>query len=228
MADCGVASRRAAERLIADGKCAVNGEIVNSRGFMIDAGSDRVTVDGVAVTGGNEKKYFMLNKPRGYVTTSRDQFGRPAVTDLIVTDARLFPVGRLDYGTTGLLLLTNDGELAYRLTHPKFNVTKTYSVRVAGEVSDETAGALLRGVDIGGYVTRPAELVIINKDGKFTDIRITVSEGKNRLIRRMCEALGFPVVSLKRTAVGDLRLGELGEGEHRALTPDEVNYLKNI
>jgi len=225
LALCGVASRRAAEKLIAGGVCEVNGGVVKEQGHIIQPGVDIVRVAGEIIAPERKKIYVMLNKPKDCVTTAKDQFGRPAVTDLVESDVRLYPVGRLDYDTSGLLLLTNDGDLAYKLTHPKFMIKKTYSARVDGLLSGEAADKLKKGVDIGGYVTRPAALEIVNRRDGRTDIKLTVAEGKNKQIKRMCEAVGYPVITLTRTEFGRLRLGKLREGEHRRLTAEELRIL---
>jgi len=226
IAECGAASRRAAEKMIADGRCSVNGAVVTQMGFITDPDADEVKIDGRVVSQKNEYVYIMLNKPRGYVTTAKDQFGRPAVTDLVDAGVRLYPVGRLDYNTSGLLLLTNDGEFTHKLTHPKFTIKKTYRARLKGAVTAEAVKRFENGVDIGGYVTRPAVMKIAGTDGGYTVADITISEGKNRQIVKMCDAIGFPAVSLRRTSVGRLKLGGLREGEHRSLTPEEIKYLK--
>ena len=225
LADCGVASRRAAEKLIADGKCEVNGKIVTEMGIIVETGSDKIKVSGRSVAKRRKMIYIMLNKPSGYITTVSEQFGRPAVTDLIKINERLFPVGRLDCDATGLLLLTNDGDFAYRLTHPKFNVPKTYVARVTGRMSGETVGRFKKGIDIGGYVTRPATLEILGRGDGHTTVKITISEGKNKQVKKMCEVAGHEVVSLRRIAIGGLKLGNLKEGEYRALTPDEIKKV---
>jgi len=228
MADCGVASRRASERFIADGRCRVNGAVVTEAGVTIDPSADVVEVDGETVKPTGEHIYIMLHKPRGYVTTAKDQFNRPAVTDLVDVGARVYPVGRLDCDTSGLLLLTNDGDLAYRLSHPKFMVQKEYLAVLQGALTEEAKQSLMNGVDIGGYVTQPAGVEVVRSDVDRTDIVVTIAEGKNKQIRKMAEAVGFPVVRLKRIAIGRLRLGRLGEGEHRRLTPAEIKYLKTL
>ena len=228
LADCGVASRRAAEKLITGGVVAVNGAAVTEMGYKIDPGADRVSLNGKPVEQKNQCIYIILNKPRGYVTTAKDQFGRPAVIDLINLNERLFPAGRLDYDTSGLLVLTNDGRLAHKLTHPKFQIEKTYVATVAGEPAAEVFGAFNTGVDIGGYVTHPARVEVLETRGGYTDVKISISEGKNRQIKKMCAAVGHPVIKLTRTAVGRLTVGTLKEGQWRRLTRAEVDYLQNM
>jgi len=228
LADCGVASRRASEKLIAGGMVTVNGAVVTEMGVLIDPGADRVAYNGKPVVNNIKPVYIMLNKPRGYVTTARDQFGRLAVTDLVNLNERLFPVGRLDCDTSGLLILTNDGGLAHKLTHPKFTVEKTYIATVAGVPAAGAFDALTLGVDIGGYVTQPARVEILETRGEHTDVKIIISEGKNRQVKKMCAAIGYPSIRLTRTAVGRLTLGTLKEGQWRRLTRAETDYLQNM
>ena len=175
-----------------------------------------------------KKVYRALNKPLGYVTTVKDQYDRPTVMD-IVTDIneRLFPVGRLDYNTTGLLILTNDGDLAYRLTHPRHEIVKTYRALVSGYLSDGKIAKLRKGVDIGGFVTSEADVKLIRQMKNSTLVEIGIREGKNRQIRKMFRAVGCPVQQLERTAIGNIKLGRLLQGHYRKLKGDEIEYIQN-
>jgi len=229
MADNGVASRRKSEELILSGAVAVNGAVVCEPGFKIDVEKDMVLVHGRVIkpmeTG---LVYYMLNKPKGYVSTAKDQFGRPAVVSLIKSETRLYPVGRLDYDTEGLLILTNDGEFTNRLTHPRHSVTKEYEAKVKGRISDEDVRAFQKGIDIGGYVTKPALMRLIKQHENNALISIVIKEGKNRQVRKMCGLLGHEVTQLKRVAIGGLKLGSLETGKYRKLTNDEVLGLLAI
>ncbi len=229
LADCGVASRRASEELIKAGRVKVNGEIVRQMGVIIDETVDEVLFDDKAVNPVSRKIYVMLNKPVGYVSTVSDEKGRPTVVDLVsdIQD-RLFPVGRLDYDTEGLILLTNDGELTYKITHPKNDISKTYVAEVSGNISMETINILRKGVIIDGYKTQPAEVEVVGATQYGTKIEITIHEGKNRQIRKMFEALGCTVKRLKRTKEAGLVLGHLPVGKWRKLSESEINMLKKI
>ena len=219
----GLASRRAAEELIAEGRVTVNG-LPAVLGQRADPAEDDVRVDGVSLRADVEKVYIMLNKPRGYVTTLSDERGRATVAEL-VADAgeRLYPVGRLDYNSEGLLLMTNDGALANALTHPSHGIAKTYLTEVAGDI--ENALPLLRGpMEIDGRRIRPAG---IERAGEHT-LYITIREGRNRQVRKMCALAGLSVRRLTRIAEGPLRLGDLPAGKWRRLTGNEINALKNL
>lgn len=225
LAQAGIASRRKADELIADGRVKVNRLTLREPGYDVKEG-DLVEVDGKAVTVAEEKVYLAINKPVGYVTTVSDQFGRPTVLDLVTDiEARLFPVGRLDYETSGLLFLTNDGDFAYRMTHPKHELGKTYRARVQGFLSRERLAKLRKGVDIGGFTTSPASVEIVRELPKQTIVDITVHEGKYHQVRRMFKAVGNQVVELERIAIGDVRLGRLTSGGYRKLTKEEMKKL---
>jgi 23S rRNA pseudouridine2605 synthase len=222
----GVASRRTAEEIIQAGRVAVNGKVVTAMGVKVDPDRDVVQVDGSTIKVMAALRTVMLHKPYGYVCTTRDPEGRRVVTELLgKTTDRLYPVGRLDYDATGLLLLTNDGELAYRLTHPSFLVPRTYRVTVAGEVSREKVRELAAGVDLDGRFVYPEVQVNKREPGK-TVLEITVHEGRYHLIKRLMEQVGHPVVKLKRLAFGPLRLEGLLRGAFREVTGKEMAALK--
>lgn len=230
IADAGIASRRKAEELILQGRITVNGETAEI-GCKIDENNDSVAFDGKPVKLNTKLIYIMLNKPDGCVTTSNDQFYRKTVLDCLDgIEERVFPVGRLDYETSGLLILTNDGDLTYKLTHPKHNIDKTYIAKVMGTPTDDEIKRFKNGLYIADYNTKtaPADIQIIKSYEKFCDLKITIREGRNRQVRKMCQAIGHPVRNLKRVATGKLTLGNLKKGEYRFLTDDEINYLKNL
>ena len=228
---CGVASRRKAEELILAGKVKVNDNIVTELSYQVDEENDVVKVDDKIIKEENKLVYILLNKPEGYITTVKDQFDRESVLDL-VTDIkeRVYPIGRLDYETSGLLLLTNDGDLTYKLTHPKHEVDKTYVARVKGKLTPDEIKMFKSGLKIEDYVTAPAKLKVIRYDEKtnVSLLEIKIHEGRNRQVRKMCRAINHPVLRLKRTAMGKIRIGECEIGKYRYLTEDEVKYLKSI
>lgn len=230
LAEAGVASRRKAEELIAAGKIKVNGKVVMELGTKIDPKKDEVLyLDKEVSKKEVELVYIMLHKPEGYVTTAKEQFGRPGVMDLVRdVKERIFPVGRLDYDTSGLLLLTNDGDLTYKLTHPKHDVDKTYIAKLYGTPDDMDLQKFRRGVVIDGKQTKPAKMQIIEKGEHQSIVEIIIHEGRNRQVRKMCEAIKHPVAQLKRVATGDLTMGDLPKGKYRHLTPKEVKYLKSL
>lgn len=228
IAQSGLTSRRKADQLIAAGNVKINGITVHELGTEVGPG-DTVEVNGDVISLHKKLVYYMLNKPVGYVTTLSDEKGRPIVTDLLgdVTE-RVFPVGRLDYNTSGLLIMTNDGDLANKLAHPKHHVYKTYRAEVTGVLSDERLAKLRKGVDIGGFITSPARVKVLKQTRGYAVAEIQIREGKYRQVRRMFKAVGNKVVSLQRVAMGDLYLGRLMEGHYRKLTPEEIEYLKKI
>lgn len=231
IAMCGVASRRAAESLISEGRVKVNGKTVNEQGIKVEIGADTVAVNGKDIKPDRKNYYIMLNKPIGYVSTVHDQFERPTVVDLLKNEikTRIFPVGRLDYDTEGLLLLTNDGDFTYKVTHPKFKVDKTYIAVLKGGISIKGLAALRKGVKLDdGFVTSPAQLEMLDADNGHTTIKITIHEGKNRQVRRMFESVGAKVAELQRISIGNVELGTLPLGRWRYLTAHEINYLKNL
>jgi len=221
----GAASRRKADELIAAGKVRIDGKVVTTPGVDVAAGQ-QVSVDGRELIPVSKKLYYILNKPKGYITTTSDEKDRPTVIELLKDiPERVFPVGRLDGPTTGLLILTNDGEFAYKLAHPKHEVSKTYRATVRGVVSKEKLAKLRRGVDIGGYVTSPAYVEIIKQNANSAIAEIRLGEGKNRQVRKMFAAVGCRVTELERIAVGGVRLGHLKPGHIRKMTRAEIEML---
>ena len=227
LASCGVASRRNAEKMIADGRIAVNGVTVTEPGTQVDELADTVTVDGEIVCPEAEKYYIAYNKPVGEISSVRDPEGRATVLDRFRDfPVRLFPVGRLDYDSEGLLLLTNDGDLMNRLLHPSFEIPKSYLTRVSNAVTDEEIRTLRKGVMIDGRMTSPAEVRLIRHDAFSTELLITIHEGRNRQVRKMIAAIGRQVVRLKRVRFGPVLLGDLPSGMWRKLTDEEIAKLK--
>lgn len=226
LARSGVASRRKSETLIASGRVTVNGTAVTELGTKVDPQSDVIAVDGKVIERAENKVYVLLNKPSGYVTTLEDEFGRPTVFDLVPTEVRLFPVGRLDMDTTGLLILTNDGGLAYGLTHPRFEVPKTYLAFVQGVPNAKALEAFASGLTLDDGPTAPCKVRIERIRHGNAVIKATLFEGRKRQVKRMCEAIGHPVMQLTRIGIGPLFDSTLSIGEHRSLTVDEVRRLK--
>ncbi|MBO4413201.1 MAG: rRNA pseudouridine synthase [Clostridia bacterium] len=229
IADCGIMSRRAAEKKILDGSITVNGEPVEI-GRRVDPSSDSVAYLGRPVTYPTVQSfaYIMLNKPRGYVTTMSDEFGRKCIAELVSdVGCRVFPCGRLDADSEGLLILTNDGEFANRVTHPSHHIPKRYTVRVRGEVSEKQLGILNCPIEIDGYMTSAADVTVISAEERQTILSVTLYEGRNRQIRRMCEKAGLLIKRLRRVAVGDVELGDLPPGKWRRLTREEIDCLRN-
>jgi pseudouridine synthase len=225
----GVASRRAAERLMLDGRVTVNGATVRELGTKADPSHDDIRVDGRRIKIADRRRYLLLNKPRGYVTTRSDPERRPTVIDLLRgVREYVYPVGRLDFESEGLLLLTNDGELAARLTHPSHGVAREYEARVLGVPDARDLDRLSRGLAIDGRRTAPAEVTLVppRRDARGATLLITIREGRNRQVRKMCEAIGHPVDRLSRTAIGPLRDPKLKVGEWRDLRDDEVALLR--
>lgn len=227
LAECGIASRRGCDKLIGEGRVTVNGKTA-ALGDDI-AGGEEICVDGVPVLHGEKHSYYLLNKPKGYVCTVRDDKGRKTVMELLPSDAgRVFPVGRLDYDTEGMLLLTDDGDLTFRLTHPKNEVPKTYLVKIEKGITDAELNRLRAGVEIDGILTGKSKVKVVETDKMFTKLHITITEGRNRQVRKMFEAVGKQVVFLKRIKIGEMKLGSLPRGKVRKLTAEEIFYLKNI
>ncbi|MBF8984483.1 rRNA pseudouridine synthase [Lutibacter sp. B2] len=228
IAHCGVASRRKAEEIIKDGRVKVNGETIINMGLVIDPSSDIVAVDHKIIKPEENTVYILLNKPEGYITSVSDEFNRSTVIDLVKEiKERIYPVGRLDYDTAGLLIMTNDGDLSFKLTHPKHEVTKTYVAKVKGKLNKGQLSLLRKGVDIGGYITAPASVEILEENDKTSVIKIIIHEGKNRQVRKMFDKVDHHVISLKRIAIGNLKVDGIRKGTWRVLTKTEVMYLKS-
>ena len=228
---CGVASRRKAEELILAGRVTVNDEVMTALSYKVDEENDIVKVDDKLIKEENKLVYILLNKPEGYITTVKDQFDRPSVLDLVSDiKERVYPIGRLDYETSGLLLLTNDGDLTYKLTHPKHEVDKTYVARVKGKLTKEEIERFKTGLKIEDYTTAPAKLKVIKYDEQRDSslLEIKIHEGKNRQVRKMCKAINHPVLRLRRSAMGKIKIGDCEIGKYRYLTEDEIKYLKNL
>lgn len=231
IASCGIASRRKAEELIIENRVKVNGKIINELSFQINETEDKVEVDGKTIGLEEELVYIMLNKPEGYVTTVKDQFDRKSVIDLVKgVGARVYPIGRLDYETSGLLLLTNDGDLTYKLTHPKHEVDKTYVATVKGIPNQTEINNFEKGLYIEDYKTAPAKIKIVKKniEKNYAVCEIKIHEGRNRQVRKMCRAINHPVMNLRRKAMGKIVLKDVEIGQYRYLTNDEINYLKKL
>lgn len=227
LAESGVASRRASDTLIEEKRVLINGKTA-TLGSEVEDG-DTVTVDGSIVRPVKKYSYYMLNKPKGYVTTLKDDKGRKTVMDLLPKKGdRLYPVGRLDYDTEGLLIITNDGELAQRLTHPVNEVPKTYVAKIEGVLTENMLARLRGGVEVDGVRTKKSAVRIVDETKTETKVSVTITEGRNRQVRKMFEAVGKEVIFLKRVKIGDLALRGLNRGEYRPLTKEEIYYLKNV
>ena len=227
LAESGVASRRASDTLIEEKRVLINGKTA-TLGSEVEDG-DTVTVDGSIVRPVKKYSYYMLNKPNGYVTTVKDDKGRKTVMDLLPKKGdRLYPVGRLDYDTEGLLIITNDGELAQRLTHPVNEVPKTYVAKIEGVLTENMLARLRGGVEVDGVRTKKSAVRIVDETKTETKVSVTITEGRNRQVRKMFEAVGKEVIFLKRVKIGDLALRGLNRGEYRPLTKEEIYYLKNV
>jgi pseudouridine synthase len=229
LAKAGIASRREAERMVVEGKVTVNGEVVDTLGSKADALVDHIKVDGKRLAGFEPKVTLLLNKPRGYLSTVKDPKERPTVMDLLGrVKWRIYPVGRLDFDAEGLLLLTNDGDLAHILSHPRFSISRTYLVKVGGVPDEKKLVRLKRGVVLEDGEARVVSFSILRRGEKNSWIRVVVTEGRNRLVKRMFSAIRHPVLKLKRVEFGPIKLGELPIGQFRYLTPEETKALTKV
>ena len=231
LANCGVASRRKCEELILEGKIKVNGIVVTELGTKVNPQVDKIEYNGKVIKDNQKKVYVLLNKPIDYVTTVKDQFDRPIVTDLIKgVNEKLLPVGRLDMYTSGALILTNDGDFIYKVTHPKHEIEKTYNATVKGIVTKSDIEQLKNGVKIEDYVTKPAQVKIlkIDEEKNISRIQIVIHEGKNRQVRKMCEAIGKKVLALHRAKIGNIDVKDLKIGQWRYLKKEEIEWFKSL
>ncbi|HIU21020.1 MAG TPA: rRNA pseudouridine synthase [Candidatus Limadaptatus stercorigallinarum] len=228
LAECGVCSRRKADEIIAAGRVSVNGRKAAELGTEVREGTDVVFLDGKKIVPVTHYEYLMFNKPKGCVTTRSDEKGRKTVFDYIGTERRLVPVGRLDYDSEGLLLFTDDGDLTYRLTHPSAAVPKTYIVKIEGEIAESDLAILRKGATYEGVKFSRCKVKLLGEENGLSRLEVVITEGKNREIRKMFAAVEKNVVFLKRTAIGDLRLGGLGRGCSRELNEYEIAYLKSL
>jgi len=228
MARCGVASRRKCEEIITDGRVQVNNSVVTELGHKIDPEEDSVSVDNKIITIEENKVYIALNKPEGIVSTVKDEKDRKTILDLVKTKERIYPIGRLDYDTCGLIILTNDGDIYNKVIHPRQAINKVYMAILEGCPNEEEIYKFCNGVDIDGYITAKAGFEVTKRIGFNSRATITIHEGKNRQIRKMCDIIGHSVIALKRISVGDILLGNMEKGSWRNLTQEEITYLKNL
>lgn len=228
LADKGIASRRHADEIIAAGRVTING-VVATLGANVEE-TDEVLLDGEIISGTEkQEEYYIMNKPKGVVCTVSDDRGRKTVMDLLPEGVgRVFPVGRLDYATEGLLILTNDGDLAFRLTHPKTEIPKTYMAKIEGTLTEKDLNPIRSGVELDGELTKKCKAHIVETNKEYTKVHVTITEGKNRQVRRMFEAIGKNVEYLKRISIGQLKLTGLDRGKTRKLTENEIAYLKGL
>jgi len=227
LSEAGITSRRKAEKLILQGRVSVNGRVVSELGTKAVLGKDEICVDGKAIKPETEKVVVALFKPRNCVTTLHDPQGRPTVAELVKSiSVRVYPVGRLDFDAEGLLLMTNDGELAHRLQHPRYKVPKTYLVKIRGHPLEEALAQLQQGISLEDGITAPAELHVLEDDHEATWLSLTLREGRNHQVKRMCAAVGCPVLKLRRTQIGPIDLGNLRPGRSRRLNAREVRALR--
>ena len=229
MAHCGVASRRSAEGIILEGRVKVNSEVIKELGYKVDTEVDQVYVDDKLIKVEDRKVYVALNKPVGYVCTVKDEKNRKTILDLVNVEERIYPIGRLDYNSSGLILLTNDGDIYNKIIHPRKKIEKTYIAVIKGTPDMKKINQFMNGVDIGGYVTQKSQFKIMKvlSNGNCR-VKIVITEGKNRQIRKMCEIIGHPVLELQRISVGDIHLHNLELGKWRNLTLEELSYINSI
>jgi pseudouridine synthase len=229
LAKSGIASRREAERMVVEGRVSVNGKIVETLGFKADPSRDHIKVDGKRLAPFEPKVILLLNKPRGYLSTVKDPKGRPTIMDLLKSVKwRVYPVGRLDFDAEGLLLLTNDGDLAHLFSHPRFSIPKTYLVKVAGVPEEKKLNRLGRGVMLEDGEAKAVSCSLIRQREKNSWVRVVVTEGRNHLVKRMFSVIGHTVLKLKRIEYGPIRLGDLPFGQFRYLTPEEMEKIKRL
>ena len=227
LAECGIASRRKCEEYIKQRKVEINGIIITEVGTKVNPEKDKIKFEGKEVSKNNKLVYILLNKPIGYVTTSDEQFGREKVLDLVKIKERIVPVGRLDMYTSGALILTNDGDFVYKVTHPKHEITKTYTVTIKGIIKTDEVDKLRKGVDIDGYITKPAKVKILKTDTEknISRLEIIIHEGKNRQVRKMCEVIGKKVIALHRSKIGNVSVKDVELGKWRYLKNAEVQDI---
>lgn len=229
LARAGIASRREAERMVLEGRVMVNGKVVETLGFKVDSSKDSIKVDGKRLPTFEPKVILLLNKPRGYLSTLKDPKGRPTVLDLVKNIKwRIYPVGRLDFDAEGLLLLTNDGDLAYHLSHPRFSIPKTYLIKVRGVLEEKDQMHLIKGIRLEDGEAKALSCDLVRQREKNCWVRIVVTEGRNRLLKRMLSSIGHPVLKLKRVEYGPIQLGNLPFGHFRYLTKKEIEKLKQL
>jgi len=227
LAKAGIASRRAADNIIEQGRVSINGSVVTKLGTVVEENSDKVKFDGKIILLPKEYDYIIINKPLGYLVTCHDSFNRPIILDLITRYRKIVrPVGRLDLNSTGLLLLTNDGELAFRLTHPRYRVDKKYKVQCEGIIGDEDIEKLRTGIELEEGTTSPADIRLISQKENITKLEMIIHEGRKRQIRRMCDKIGHKVIKLHRVCIGQLTVDKLKSGKYRNLTDEEIAGLK--
>ena len=224
MAKCGAASRRKSEEMISAGRVTVNGQTVSELGYKVNEG-DEVMLDGKPLKPESRKVYIALNKPVGYVSTVKDERGRKTLLDLVDVPERIYPIGRLDYDTSGLIFLTNDGEIYNKVIHPREEKNKVYFALVQGILTKEEIDSFEKGMEIDGHLTASAEIKTRSILGKNAQVEITIHEGRNRQIRKMCEKIGHPVITLKRISIGKIEIGDLPVGKWRYLTEQEIEQL---
>jgi len=226
LADCGVASRRKSEELILQGKVKVNGKQITELGTKVMPNKDDITVEGKKIEQCNRNIYIMLNKPEGYITTAREQFNRPYIMELLSdVKERVFPAGRLDMDTSGVIILTNDGDFTFKITHPKHKINKTYIAEVKGFPDSAEMSKFKKGLKIEDYTTAPAEIRLVAKKKFSSIVEIIIHEGRNRQVKKMCETIGHNVIRLQRTALGGLELGSLPVGKWKYLTKNEIEKI---
>lgn len=228
MASCGVASRRSCEQLILQGLVKVNGVVVKELGVKVNGDIDEVQYNGQIIKPEGQKVYYALNKPSGYITSVKDEKGRKTILDIVKVKERIFPIGRLDYDSEGLLILTNDGSIYNNLIHPRVKLKKVYIAECEGNFSKKDLESFSKGIDIGGYTTAPAEIKVLSESNNGSVVEISIHEGKNRQIRKMCSALNHEVKFLKRIRIGELELGYLKKGQYRTLSKEELEYIRGL